>query len=355
MFCHRIFLVIRYNEILTSTFIHLKKRQCTMKDIKKILVLTSGGDAPGMNPAIRAVVRTGLYYGMEVFGSLHGLQGLLTKEIIPLDIGSVSNCIQRGGTILKTSRSEEFRKKPARDEVRKYLAQLGMDALIILGGDGSFRAGALLRQEGGPNVMGVPCTIDNDIVGTEYTIGFDTAVNTALSAIDKIRDTASSHDRRFMVEVMGKTSGFIAVEVGIAGGAEIILTPEFPMTAEALIEQMSHRRPEKLTSIVVAAEADHPGHTIKLANQIRALSPSTDFKVCILGHIQRGGSATAHDRRIASVMGAKAVMALREGTTDKMMAMQDGKIVVVDFPDPNNTTRYFKRHEALEINDIICR
>jgi len=203
---------------------------------KKILVLTSGGDAPGMNAAIRAVVRTGTYYGMEVYGSKLGLRGLITKDIVKLETYSVSNIIQQGGTILKTCRSAEFYKSEGRDKAKAYLKELNIDALVVIGGDGSFKGTALLRKEGGPNVIGIPGTIDNDILGTEYTIGFDTAVNTALEAIDHIRDTASSLNRNFMVEVMGKSSGFIAVEVGISGGAEIILIPEFPITPEEIIK-----------------------------------------------------------------------------------------------------------------------
>ena len=323
---------------------------------KKILILTSGGDAPGMNATIRAIVRAAFYYDMLPYGCDFGFRGLLENNIFPMNPREVSNCIQRGGTILKTCRSAEFFHSGKRDLARKNLEKNEIDAMVVLGGDGSFKGSALLRKEGGPNVIGIPSTIDNDIIGTDYTIGFDTAINTALGAIDRIRDTASSLERNFMVEVMGKSSGFIAMEVGIAGGAEIILVPEFPMSDEQIIRKIEKQKAQKkLTSIVVAAEADKPGHTIELAQRINAANADLEFKVCVLGHVQRGGSPTAYDRRIASLMGVQAIEALKIGLTNKMVAIEKGKIVLVDFPLSGDTTRYLTNKHLLEINDdILC-
>jgi 6-phosphofructokinase 1 len=301
---------------------------------KKVLILTSGGDAPGMNASIRAIVRAALYYGMMPYGCDLGFRGLLENNIFPMEKRDVSNCIQRGGTILKTCRSEEFMHREGRDIARKNLQKQGIDALVVLGGDGSFKGSALLRKEGGPNVIGLPSTIDNDIVGSDYTVGFDTAVNTALDAIDRIRDTASSLNRNFIVEVMGKSSGFIAIEVGIAGGAEIILVPEFPMSQKQIIRKIEkQKKQKKLTSIIVAAEANKPGHTIELAKDINAQAPDLKFKV----------------------MGVQAIEALKSGLTNKMVAMHQGKITLVDFPLSGNTTRYLTNKHLLEINDdILC-
>jgi 6-phosphofructokinase 1 len=323
---------------------------------KKVLILTSGGDAPGMNAAIRAIVRAATYYDMVPYGCDLGFRGLLENNIFPMDRRQVSNCIQRGGTMLKTCRSSEFFHRDKRDFARKNLEKHGIDAMVVLGGDGSFKGSALLRKEGGPNVIGVPSTIDNDIIGTDYTIGFDTAINTALDAIDRIRDTASSLERNFMVEVMGKSSGFIAMEVGIAGGAEIILVPEFPISEEQIIRKIEkQKRQKKLTSIIVAAEANKPGHTIDLAERINAADPDIEFKVCVLGHVQRGGSPTAYDRRTASLMGVQAIEALKIGLTNKMVAVEKGKITLADFPLTGETTRYLTNKHLLEINDdILC-
>lgn len=326
------------------------------KNIKKILIISSGGDAPGMNAAIRAIVRTAIYHGMEVFGSENGFYGLVKRRVIPLDQTSVANCIQRGGTILKTGRCPEFRNKEVRDECREYLKELQIDAIIILGGNGSFIGASLLANENshnGPLLIGIPCTIDNDIVGTEYCIGFDTARNTALEAIDKIRDTAFSLDRNFLIEVMGRATGFIAVDVGIAGGAEIILIPEFPMSTEELVEKIQQKKRKKLASIIVMAEANQPGQSLQLAHEIKELT-GIEYKVCILGHTQRGGTPTTMDRKTATVMGAKAVEALLEKQTLKMMAYNKGKIHLTPFPPADNATRYFENKELIHLNDIIC-
>lgn len=305
-----------------------------------------------MNAALRATVRMALYHKIEVFGAINGFYGLIREEIVPLSNRDVGNIIQRGGTILKTGRCPEFREKSTRDQVRAFLKKQQVDGLVVLGGDGSFRGATLLEQEGGPCVVGLPCTIDNDINGSEYTIGFDTARNTALEAIDKIRDTAFSLDRHFMIEVMGRSSGFLAVDVGIAGGAEYILTPEFPISIDALCKKLKNKTTAKQGSIMVVAEADKPAHSIELAKQIKEKT-GIDYRVCILGHIQRGGSPTVQDRVVASLMGAKAIEVLLQKQS-KMIATQAGEIIAVDFPDPNQATRYFSKKELLEINAVLC-
>lgn len=323
------------------------------KAIKKIVVLTSGGDAPGMNAAIRASVRTALHKGIEVFGVELGYEGLAKQQLIPMDSRSVANCIQRGGTILKTKRFAEFHQKPVRDKVRAFLAEQKIDGLVVIGGNGSFRGASLLQEEGGPAVVGIPCTIDNDISGTEYCIGFDTACNTALEAIDKIRDTAFSLERNFIIEVMGRASGFIAVNVGIAGGAEIINIPEFPISVEKLAQQIKTQHTKKMASIIVVAEADQPGHSFALAEKIKSLT-GIDYRVCILGHVQRGGTPTAHDRVIGSLMGAKAIEALCEGHSQKMTAVLNNQVTIAPLPDHKHPTQFFHQQELLRINEIIC-
>lgn len=321
--------------------------------IKKLLVLTSGGDAPGMNAALRAVVRTAIYHGIEVYGSEMGYCGLTQYKMKPLTTSSVANIIQRGGTILKTGRCIEFIDKKCRDFCRDYLAKENIDAMVVLGGNGSFTGAMLLENEGGPKAIGIPCTIDNDIVGTDYSIGFDTACNTAVEAIDRIRDTAFSHKRNFIIEVMGRSSGFIAVEVGIAVGAEIILTPEFPVSTEELVKKIQKKQREKLVSLIVAAEANQADWCFGLAREIKRVS-NIDYKVCVLGYIQRGGSPSAKDRSIASIMGAKAVEALLEGQSKRMVGLQKGQITLAPFPEPGAATRFFEDNDLLRLNNIIC-
>lgn len=323
--------------------------------MKKIAIICSGGDAPGMNAAIRAVVRTGIYYGLEVFGARLGYQGIVEGDLFKLEADSVANCIQRGGTILKTARYPAFKDPAVRQQAATILKEFGIEGLVVLGGDGSFRGAALLEREAGLRVIGIPCTIDNDIRGSEYTIGFDTACNTALQAIDRIRDTAFSHNRNFLVEVMGKASGFLAVEVGIAGGAEFILIPEVPMAVDELADNIrNHRhRPEKLGSIIVVAEADKPGRSFSLAESLEK-QLNIEYKVCILGHIQRGGSPTVKDRKIASLMGARAVEALLEGQSQKMLGIQGDKLQLLEFPDPSWGARQFEEEALIKTNRILC-
>jgi 6-phosphofructokinase 1 len=323
------------------------------KTMQNVLIISSGGDAPGMNATIRAVVRTALHEGKRVFGALSGYNGIINNNIIELDARSVGNCIQRGGTILKTARAHQFREKKYRDIAQENLAKYNIDGLIILGGNGSFQGARTLGEEGGPPAVGIPCTIDNDIVGTEYTIGFDTARNTAIELIDKIRDTASSLERNFIIEVMGRSSGFLAVDVGIAGGAEIILIPEQPMSAHQLIEKLENKTRRKLASIIVAAEADKPGGSFELAREIEQIS-GIHYTVCVLGHTQRGGTPSAMDRTMGSAMGAFAVRALLDGEQNKMVALQQNIITTTDFPAIEHATRYFNDMELLKINDVLC-
>ncbi len=287
--------------------------------MKKIGILTSGGDAPGMNACIRAAVRAALANNLEISGIMWGYAGLIRGDIMPLDRRSVANIIHQGGTILGTARSEEFRTKDGRAEAISMLQDKGIEGLILIGGDGTFRGGTLLSQECGVSVVGIPGTIDNDCYGTDYTIGFDTAINTALEAIDRIRDTATAHDRLFFVEVMGRHTGFIALESGIAGGAEELLIPEVPIS----IEELCHRLEEnfkrgKRSSIVVIAEADQPGESFRIAKEVKDRT-GFDSRVCILGHIQRGGSPTARDRILASRLGVAAVQALLDGKGGHMV------------------------------------
>ncbi len=321
--------------------------------MKKIIVLTSGGDAPGMNAAIRAVVRTGHYHGITVFGSQLGFQGLIEQNMFHMEPESVANCIQHGGTILKAGRCLNFLQKEVRDQCRAFLKKEGIEGMVVIGGNGSFRGAALLSSEGGPAVIGIPGSIDNDIPGTEYSIGFDTARNTALEAIDKIRDTASSHNRNFVVEVMGRNTGFLAVDVGIAGGAEFILIPEFPITVRDLADKIAKPRRKKQSSIIIMAEADQPGRSIEITEELRRLT-GQQYRVCILGHTQRGGSPTVLDRKMASLMGYHAVKGLLEGNSHKMVAMYNNQLSLMPLPAPDAGPRMLSEIQLLEINDILC-
>jgi 6-phosphofructokinase 1 len=321
--------------------------------MKKIVVLTSGGDAPGMNAAIRAVVRTAHYFNLAVFGASFGFQGLIEQKIFPLYPESVANCIQHGGTILKSGRCLDFHQKEVRDTCRAFLHKQNIDGVIVIGGNGSFKGAALLSAEGGPAVIGIPASIDNDIPHTEYAIGFDTARNTALQAIDKIRDTASSHIHNFLVEVMGRNSGFLAIDVGIAGGAEFILTPEFPLSITELAKKITTPRRSKLSSIIVVAEADQPGRSVELAKELTLLT-GQQYRVCVLGHTQRGGSPTTLDRKLASHMGYHAVKGLLEGKSHQMVALNKNQISLEAFPDPNSPARTLITQELLDLNEILC-
>lgn len=293
--------------------------------VTKIGVLTSGGDAPGMNAAIRAVVRTGIYNGLEVFGIMRGYSGMIENDIVPMHSRSVANIIQRGGTILKTARCKEFFEHEGRKKAHANLKKLGINGLVIIGGDGSFRGAHKLSEEFDIPCIGLPGTIDKDIAGTDFTIGFDTAVNTAVEAIDKIRDTADAHDRLFIIEVMGRDAGYIALHSGIATGAENILIPERKTDIEELVNGLLEKeRRKKLVNIIVVAEGDRGAEDV--ASIIKERVPSADTRVCVLGHIQRGGAPTCMDRLIASRMGYSAVESLIEGRYNVMIGIVNNKM-----------------------------
>lgn len=282
------------------------------KKVTRIGVLTSGGDSPGMNAAIRAVVRTGIYNGLEVFGILRGYSGMVDGDIFKMESKSVANIIQRGGTILKTSRCKEFYEKEGREKAYKHLKKHGINGLVIIGGDGSFRGAQIFSKEFDIPCIGLPGTIDKDIAGTDFTIGFDTAVNTAVEAIDKIRDTMDAHDRLFVIEVMGRDSGYIALHSGIATGAENILIPEKDTDIEGILSAlMEKERRQKLVNLIVVAEGKFGANEV--AKVIKERLPQQEVRVCILGHIQRGGSPSCFDRLVASRMGYAAVECLLEG------------------------------------------
>lgn len=284
------------------------------KKVNRIAVLTSGGDSPGMNAAVRAVVRTGLYNGLEVYGIMRGYQGLIEDDIFKMESRSVANIIQRGGTILKTARCKDFYQPEGRKKAYQILKKRGIDGLVVIGGDGSFKGATMLTKEYEIPCVGIAGTIDKDIVGTDFTIGFDTAVNTAVEAIDKIRDTADAHDRLFIVEVMGRDAGYIALHSGIATGAESILIPERKTDIESVITSLQEKeRRKKLVNIIVVAEGDEFGGGTEVAKAVKERLPHIDARLCILGHIQRGGSPSCLDRLIASRMGYHAVESLIEG------------------------------------------
>jgi 6-phosphofructokinase 1 len=297
------------------------------KKVTKIAVLTSGGDAPGMNAAIRAVVRTGNYYGMEVYGSMRGYQGLIDDDIYQMENRSVANIIQRGGTILKTARCKEFYEPEGRKKAYATLKKRGINGLVIIGGDGSFRGAGKFSQEFDIPCIGLAGTIDKDIAGTDFTIGFDTAVNTAVEAIDKIRDTADAHDRLFIIEVMGRDAGYIALHSGIATGAEHILIPERKTDIDHVIDSLLEKeKRKKLVNMIVVAEGDGFGGAEEVARHVKQKLPNADTRVCILGHIQRGGSPSCLDRLIASRMGYHAVECLMEGRYNVFVGIQNNKM-----------------------------
>lgn len=290
-------------------------------------MLTSGGDSPGMNAAVRAVVRTGLYYGLEVYGIMRGYQGLIEDDIFKMESRSVANIIQRGGTILKTARCKEFYEPEGRKKAYAILKKRGIDGLVIIGGDGSFRGATMLSKEYDIPCIGIAGTIDKDIVGTDFTIGFDTAVNTAVEAIDKIRDTADAHDRLFIVEVMGRDAGYIALHSGIATGAESILIPERKTDIEGVINSLVEKeRRKKLVNIIVVAEGDEFGGANEIARIVKERLPHIDTKVCILGHIQRGGSPSCIDRLMASRMGYHAVESLLNGRYNVFVGILNNRV-----------------------------
>lgn len=310
--------------------------------MKRIAVLTSGGDAPGMNAAIRAVVRTAIYHGMEVIGVHYGYQGLVDDDMVLMGSRDVANIIQLGGTMLKTARSKDFMTTEGRAKAAANLKKHGVEGLVVIGGDGSFRGACVLYAEHQIPIIGIPGTIDKDIAGTDYTIGFDTAVNTAIGAIDKIRDTAAAHDRLFIIEVMGRDAGYIALNSGIATGAEDVLVPERITNVERVLSMIDYdQKRKKHVHIIVVAEGDDFGAE-PLATVLKNKFPSMEVRHTILGHIQRGGSPTYYDRVQASRLGYHAVQALKDGRSQLMAGIVNNHISFA----PLDTV--VKKHQVIE-------
>jgi 6-phosphofructokinase 1 len=324
------------------------------KKIKKVAVLTSGGDSPGMNAAIRAVVRTCAYHEIECIGVYRGYEGLIEGDFKEMNARSVRGIINKGGTILKSARSNEFRTAEGRQKAYQALKKAGVQGLVVIGGDGSFTGALIFNQEFGFPVMGIPGTIDNDIFGTSHTLGFDTALNTVVEAIDKIRDTASSHNRLFFIEVMGRDVGHIALNAGIAGGAEEILIPEEDLGLERLVESLNKsRKTGKSSSIVIVAEGDKIGKNIfELKDYVDQNMEGYDVRVSVLGHMQRGGAPSCFDRVLASRMGVKAVESMLDGQTNFMVGLVNGKMQLT--PLDNAIKGKTKINlELLRVSDIM--
>lgn len=299
--------------------------------VKKIGVLTSGGDSPGMNACLRAVVRTAFYNNMDVVGYYRGYEGLIDNHNVGLDRSSVSGIIQRGGTILKTARSKRFMTKEGLETAVANLKQSGIEGLVVIGGDGSFRGAIEISKKLDIPIVGCPGTIDNDLIGTDFTIGYDTAINTVVEAIDKIRDTAESHDRVFVIEVMGRDAGLIALRSAIASGAEAVLIPEIKNDIDKLVTKMKGWRKNKSSKIIIVAEGDESGGAYKVADFIKLNCPEFDLRVSILGHIQRGGNPTCMERVNASIMGYHAVNAIMDGRKNVMVGIVNKEVVYTPF------------------------
>jgi 6-phosphofructokinase 1 len=324
-----------------------------MKKVTRIGVLTSGGDAPGMNAAIRAVVRTGIHHQMEVFGIYRGYEGLIGDDIHHMENHSVANIIQRGGTILKTARSARFMTEAGMLAAHENLQKRGIEALVVIGGDGSFRGGLEFGSRFDYPVIGVPGTIDNDLYGTDFTIGYDTAINTVVEAVDKLRDTAASHNRLFFVEVMGRDAGFIALRSGIACGAEDILVPETRTHISELIDWLEQaRRRNKTSGIIIVAEGDDAGGAFAVAGKVKEHFNEYETRVAVIGHLQRGGTPTCMDRVLASRLGYESVLALLKGQKAVMVGQVNKQIVYVPFEKAAKHHRDINR-EMLEMARIL--
>ncbi|HOZ30077.1 MAG TPA: 6-phosphofructokinase, partial [Bacteroidales bacterium] len=311
-----------------------------MAKVKKIALLTSGGDSPGMNAAIRAVVRKAIHVDLQVVGILRGYEGLIKGDFIDMNSKSVGNIIQLGGTILKTARSEKFMTVEGRKIAYDNLMKNKIDALVVIGGDGTFKGARVFIDEHNFPIVGLPGTIDNDLYGTDMTIGYDTALNTVVQAVDKIRDTAASHERIFFIEVMGRDAGFIALRAGIASGAEAVLVPEIPTDLKALHAQLTeYMSSKKTSSIIFVAEGDDAGGAFQIKEAMEKFGGEFDMKVTVLGHVQRGGSPSAYDRYLASRLGVAAVEALLDDQRSIMIGMINREVVHVPF---NQTIKHHK-------------
>ncbi len=311
------------------------------KEIKRIAVFTSGGDAPGMNAALRSVVRTASYYDLHVYGINRGYEGMIDGDLHRLERHDVANIIHRGGTILKTARSKRFMTAEGRKQAFESLTAFDIDACIAIGGNGTFTGAKVFAEEHTMPIIGIPGTIDNDLYGTDYTIGFDTAVNTAIEAVDRIRDTADSHNRLFFIEVMGRNSGFIALNTGISSGAEAVMVPEENISIDKLIDQLRKgARRKKLFSLVIVAEGNPHGSATYIAEQVnQSLENTYEIKVAVIGHLQRGGAPTMFDRVLASRLGYAAVLGLRSGHRDVMAGIVNDKIEYTPFQDAIEKTK----------------
>jgi len=301
--------------------------------MKKIAIFTSGGDAPGMNACVRAVVRSAIYYGLEVYGIRHGYDGMIRGEISQMYSYSVSNIIQKGGTILKSARSKEFMTKEGRAKAYEQLQKYGIEGMVAVGGNGTFTGAKVFYEEYGIPAVGAPGTIDNDLYGTDYTIGYDTAVNTALDAIDKIRDTADSHDRIFFIEVMGRDSGYIAIQSGIGGGAELVMVPETFTPIEEVIKTLEEGWSRSKSSFIIIVAEGEGGGAMEVGTTVKKRFPDADIRITNLGHIQRGGSPTAFDRILASRLGIGAVEGLINGQKGVMVGVINNKLAYTPFGD----------------------
>ncbi len=322
-------------------------------DIKKIAVFTSGGDAPGMNAAVRAVVRTATYHGLDCYGIYRGYEGMINGRIRKLAARDVGNIIQRGGTILKTARSDRFKTAEGRKVAYGHLKEAGIDALVAIGGDGTFTGADVFYKEFDIPIIGLPGTIDNDICGTDYTIGFDTAINTAIEAVDKIRDTADSHNRLFFVEVMGRHSGYIALHCGIGSGAGCIFLPEYDTPLDELVDVLRKaNEKDKKFNMVIVAEGNASGNAMEIASRLTEMYDGYESKVTILGHMQRGGAPSCHDRVLASRLGYNAVVELMKGTKNVALGIVDDELCITPFEEAISQTKKPKQ-SMLEMARIL--
>lgn len=316
--------------------------------------MTSGGDAPGMNAALRAVVRTGTYYDLHVYGVHRGYEGLIEGELRRLEPKNVANIIQRGGTILRTARSEKFKTKEGRQQAYESLQAYDIDALVAIGGNGTFTGADIFAKEHNFPIVGIPGTIDNDLFGSDLTIGFDTAVNTAVEAVDRIRDTADSHQRLFFIEVMGRHAGHIAMHAGISSGAESILIPEHDLSINELVDRLRKRvKRKKLFSLVIVAEGNPHGNAFFIASKVKELHPKFDPRVTVIGHLQRGGAPTAVDRMLASRLGYSAVVALQEGISNVMIGVSNNQVSHTPFDEAITKSKGFNE-DLIKMAEILA-